>query len=224
MNQESIYALIIAVLSILLAYLIDRTRKLNYLLQGRLSGSHNLQNLLVAGMYIQDSESKNNFLKAVTELIQYSFRSQNTVFVSLEEEIQQVNHLIFVHNIGNRSHIKLEIKHLEPREVSYRIPPFMLITLIENALIYGKLNKKASIRLMLDALQDDLYQIELGGYELPDARKISTPAPGHGIDFVKQRLSYIHDLAPTPLFKSKQLYINSTNKTLCLIIPILKSY
>jgi LytS/YehU family sensor histidine kinase len=224
MNQESIYALVIAILSILLAYLLDRIQKLNYLLQGRLSGSHNLQNLLVSGMYIQNPDSKNNFLKAVTELIQYSFRSQNTVFVPVEEEIKQVNHLILIHNIRNQSLIRLDIQYLESSENSYRIPPFMLITLIENALIYGKLNKNARILLMINTQKEEMYKIELGGYELPEAGNISRPTPGHGIDFVKQRLSYLHDIAPTSLSNPKQLYINRQNKTLCLIIPILKSY
>jgi LytS/YehU family sensor histidine kinase len=214
MNQEYGFILLLIIAAILIAYLFDRNRKLTYKLNGRLAGSHSLQNLLISGLYLNHPEERSSFLKTITELIQYSFTSQNKLVVNFEEEFQKINLLV-----------ELEFEDLQDNEKEkLKISPFILITLIENALLYGELKNGDIIRIAIEKYDSKLYSIRINGFILPESKQISTPTPGHGIDFVKRRLKFLHEQFHTSLPDKSHIFIDPTTHSLCLILPLLKSY
>lgn len=227
MNQEYGFILLLIIAAILIAYLFDRNRKLTYKLNGRLAGSHSLQNLLISGLYLNHPEERSSFLKTITELIQYSFTSQNKLVVNFEEEFQKINLLVELFKIKNTIQIEvaLEFEDLQDNEKEkLKISPFILITLIENALLYGELKNGDIIRIAIEKYDSKLYSIRINGFILPESKQISTPTPGHGIDFVKRRLKFLHEQFHTSLPDKFHIFIDPTTHSLCLILPLLKSY
>lgn len=227
MNQEYGFILLLIIAAILIAYLFDRNRKLTYKLNGRLAGSHSLQNLLISGLYLNHPEERSSFLKAITELIQYSFTSQNKLVVNFEEEFQKINLLVELFKIKNTIQIEVALEFEDLQDIEkekLKISPFILITLIENALLYGQLKNGDIIRIAIEKYDSKLYSIRITGFILPESKQISTPTPGHGIDFVKRRLTYLHEQFHTSLPDKFHIFIDPTTHSLCLILPLLKSY
>jgi LytS/YehU family sensor histidine kinase len=226
MNQEYGFVILFILSLVIISYLIDRNQKLNYKLNGRLSGSHSLQNLLVSGLYLTDQESRIAYLKAITELVQYSFTSQDKLLVNWDAEVEKIKLLVELFKIKNRIQINISIKENNFRETELnglKIPPFILITLIENALIYGQIKNGDTIHIEIQKMELKMYLVKLNGFVLPKSRQLSHPSPGHGIDFVKRRITFLHEHFHTEQPENKQLFLDHADHSICLILPLLKS-
>lgn len=226
MNQEYGFVILFILALVIISFLIDRNQKLNYKLNGRLSGSHSLQNLLLSGLYLTDQESRMAYLKAITELVQYSFTSQDKLLVNWDAEVEKIKLLVELFKIKNRTQIHIYINKntfTETELNSVKIPPFILITLIENALIYGEIKNEDTICIEIQKHESKMYWIKLSGFVIPKSKQISHPNPGHGIDFVKRRITFLHEHFHTHLPEKKQLFLDHVDHSICLILPLLKS-
>lgn len=213
--------IIIVVLLIIIIILTDKILKLKYYLSGRLTGTHTLQNLLISGSYITHETDKNEFIQHINTIIEYSFQKQKTTYVTLQEEINMANILIKSYNIINASSLALNITYCNDEiKPKVKVPAFILITLIENACKYGKITT-GYIQIDISNGTYNTHKIEISGYELPSSKDIKKQEKDHGIDFVKKRLSFMHDHFHTNIKEEKYIYIQDSK--LCILTPQLKS-
>jgi LytS/YehU family sensor histidine kinase len=209
--------IIIVILLITVAVLVDYVVKLRYYLRGRLTGTHTLQNLLTSGTYISNESDKNEFIRYINKIIDYSFYEQKSLRVELQNELEIIALQIQAYNIINASKIRLRIvDSSDDIQADIKIPPFMLVTVIENACQYGNVTS-GNIQIDLSYGKYNTYKIEISGYVLPSIKDIRKPKKDHGIDFVKQRLSFLHQHFHTNLKEEEYIFIKD-NK-LCILIP-----
>jgi LytS/YehU family sensor histidine kinase len=215
--ETSTTNIIIIILIITIAGLIDYVLKLKYYLRGRLTGTHTLQNLLTSGTYISNESDKNEFIRHINKIIDYSFYEQKSLRVELQKELEIISLQIKAYNIINTSKLKLKIiEASDDIQVNIKIPPFMLVTIIENACQYGSVTS-GNIQIDLSYGKYNTHKIDLSGYDLPSTRDVRRPKKDRGIDFVKQRLSFLHQHFHTNLKEEDYIFIKD-NK-LCILIP-----
>ena len=215
--ETSTNNIIIIILLMTIVGLIDYVLKLKYYLRGRLTGTHTLQNLLTSGTYISNESDKNEFIRHINKIIDYSFYEQKSVRGELQKELEIISLQIQAYNIINASKINLKIiDSSDDIQADIKIPPFMFVTIIENACQYGSVTS-GNIQIDLSYGNNNTHKIEISGYALPTTRDIRKPKKDHGIDFVKQRLSFLHQHFHTNLKEEDYIFIKD-NK-LCILIP-----
>ena len=199
---------------------IQKKRRVEYLLGGRLANQHTINNLLVNSVSIADPKKQSEYLRFVAKFVKYGFNCQDKPTIPISEELDLVNELIKAQEISNDSKIDAII-NVDSKYLSLPVIPFSLITIVENAICYGDLNnEKKQLRLTLRDISESLYGIDFTGYTLPGKMEINKPTKGHGLYIVKDRLKFSHFDNNTKGVKgNKYIFISSDGLTLTMILP-----
>gem|GEM_PF-3024702 len=199
---------------------VQKRKKIQFLLDGRLAHQHTINNMLINSISIPDPLRQSEYLRSVAKFVNYGFLHQDKTSVLLTEELEQVFDLIRRNEISNECKIRFEI-HYDLRTESLNIIPFALITIIENAIEHGALNDEDhKICLHINNMSDDLYSVSFSGYHLPSSQNLTKPMKGHGLYILKQRLKFIHFEKNTKSVQNSKLMTIDTNKnSLILIFP-----
>ena len=190
------------------------------MLGGRLANQHTINNLLVNSISIADSKKQPEYLRFVAKFVKYGFNCQDKPSIPLSEELELVTELIKAQEISNDTNIDAIIT-VDSKYLSLPIIPFSLITIVENAISYGDLNKnKNQLKLTFRNMSDSLYCIDFTGYNMPDKSKIKKPTKGHGLYILKERLRFSHLDKDTKGVKDNEyIFITSDGLTLTMILP-----
>jgi LytS/YehU family sensor histidine kinase len=199
---------------------IQKKRRVEYLLGGRLANEHTINNMLVNSISIADPKKQSDYLRFVAKFVKYGFNCQDKPSIPLSEELELVNELIKAQEISNDSKIDTII-NVDSKFLSLPIIPFSLLTVVENAINYGELNEQQKqLKLTLRDISDNLYSIDFTGYSLPDKSKINKPIKGHGLYILKERLRFWHfDKNSQGVKGNKYVFISSDGLTLTMILP-----
>jgi len=199
---------------------IQKKRRVEYLLGGRLANQHTINNLLVNSISIEDPKKQSEYLRFVAKFVKYGFNCQDKPSIPLSEELDLVHELIRAQEISNDSKIE-SIITVDSKFLSLPIIPFSLITIVENAISYGDLiNQQNQLKITLRSMSDGLYCIDFTGYNMPEKSKINKPNKGHGLYILKERLRFTHFDKNTKGVKgNKYIYITSDGLTLTMILP-----
>jgi LytS/YehU family sensor histidine kinase len=199
---------------------IQKNRRVEYLLSGRLANEHTINNMLVNSISIADPKKQSDYLRFVAKFVKYGFNCQDKPSIPLSEELELVNELIKAQEISNDSKIDTII-NVDSKFLSLPIIPFSLLTVVENAINYGELNEQQKqLKLTLRDISDSLYSIDFTGYSLPDKSKINKPIKGHGLYILKERLRFWHfDKNSQGVKDNKYVFISSDGLTLTMILP-----
>lgn len=212
--------IICLVLFILLIVTVQKKRRVEYLLGGRLANQHTINNLLVNSISITDPKIQSEYLRFVAKFVKYGFNCQDKQSIPLSEELDLVNELIKAQEISNDSTID-SIITVDSKYLSLPVIPFSLITVVENAISYGNLNSQQNqLKITLRNMSDSLYCIDFTGYNLPEKSKITKPTKGHGLYILKERLKFCHLDNNTKGVKSdKYMFVTPDGLTLTMILP-----
>jgi len=200
---------------------IQKKRKVEYYLAGRLANQHTIDNLLVNSMSISDPERQVVYLEFVAKFVKYGFTCQDKSTISLALEVEQVIGLIKGYEISNECQIDYEIG-IKDEDMNLPVIPFLVITVVENALCYGDLNMPGKkLNISLSRLENNLYCIEFSGYSMPDKNNISKPSKGHGLYILKERLRFMHyDKSTNTVKGNKYIFLSPDGMSLKMILPI----
>jgi len=200
---------------------IQKKRKVEYHLAGRLANQHTIDNLLVNSMSIGDPVRQVSYLEFVARFVKYGFTCQDKSTISLALEIEQVIGIIKGHEISNECNIDYEIG-FNSEDMKLPVIPFLVITVVENALYYGDLDKPGKkLNISLSRLENNLYCIEFSGYSMPDKNNISKPSKGHGLYILKERLRFMHyDKSTNTVKGNKYISLSPDGMSLKMILPI----
>jgi len=199
---------------------IQKKRRVEYLLGGRLANQHTINNLLVNSISIADPKKQSEYLRFVAKFVKYGFNCQDKPSIPLSEELDLVKELIHAQEISNDSKIDAFIT-VDSKYLSLPVIPFSLITIVENAISYGDLNNQRNqLKITLRTMSDSLYCIDFTGYNLPEKSKFIKPTKGHGLYILKERLKFSHFDKDTKGVKgNKYVFISSDGLTLTMILP-----
>jgi len=199
---------------------IQKKKRVEYHLAGRLANQHTINNLLVNSVSITDTENQISYLKFVAKFVKYGFTSQDKSTISLALEIEQIIELIKAHEISNECKINYEIG-ISPEDMNLPVIPFSIITIVENALCYGDLdNPERELKLSLNLLENSLFSIKFSGYKMPDKVNLLKPQKGHGLFILKERLKFMHyDKNTSNLAENNYISLSPDGMSLIMVLP-----
>lgn len=199
---------------------IQKKRRVEYLLGGRLANQHTINNLLVNSISITDPKLQSEYLRFIAKFVKYGFNCQDKQSIPLSEELDLVNELINAQEIADDAIIDAIIT-VDSKYLSLPVIPFSLITVVENAISYGDLNTQQNqLKIALRNMSDSLYCIDFTGYNLPEKSKITKPSKGHGLYILKERLKFCHFDNNTKGVKGdKYMFVTPDGLTLTMILP-----
>lgn len=199
---------------------IQKKKRVEYYLAGRLANQHTIDNLLVNSMSISDTDKQILYLKYVAKFVKYGFNCQDKSTIAIGLEIDQVLEIIKGHEISNECEIIYEID-IEEEQLALPVIPFSIITILENALSYGGLNNADNkLKISLIMMENNLYRLEFTGYSLPDKLNLNKPVKGHGLFILKQRLKFIHfDKNTNSVKGNRYIFLSPDGLSLNMILP-----
>jgi LytS/YehU family sensor histidine kinase len=198
---------------------IQNKKKVQYQLEGRLSNQHTINNLLMNSISIENAEQQMKYLLYVSKFVNYGFTNQDKSTVTIKDEIDQVVEMIRANEISNESQVDYSIE-IDDVHLQLNTIPFSIITIVENALNYGELEKTENHLKIKLTMLDELYQISFSGYKLPDKIQIKRARQGHGLFILKGRLKYYHfEKNSNNVRRNEYLRITADNQYLQMILP-----
>ncbi len=205
-------AVFILLLSLYLIYRSNKKRKqifqneLNYLqLENKAINSlmnphfifnaiNNIQGIINTGSL----ETANNYLVTLSRLIRQNMENLQFNFISVEKELKLLQNYIYLQNMRFGKKIVLQINDNTQCTDEIKIPPLLIHTFVENAIVHGftKETSKYLIVVDLDLSSDDYLIIKVKdngvGYSAEQS-SLQKDRISLGIDFTKRRLQRLSD-------------------------------
>jgi len=207
-----VVAAFILLLSLYLIYRSNKKRKqifqneLNYLqLENKAINSlmnphfifnaiNNIQGIINTGSL----ETANNYLVTLSRLIRQNMENLQFNFISVEKELKLLQNYIYLQNMRFGKKIILQINDNTQCTDEIKIPPLLIHTFVENAIVHGftKETSKYLIVVDLDLSSDDYLIIKVKdngvGYSAEQS-SLQKDRISLGIDFTKRRLQRLSD-------------------------------
>ncbi|WP_027420732.1 sensor histidine kinase [Crocinitomix catalasitica] len=142
----------------------------------------------IYGLIDKDSEQAKNIILKLSDLMRYSIYDGEKSSVLLEEEVDFLQNYIELHKMRYRKEVDIQFNMKTEKEV--KIPPLLLIILVENAFKHGveNLRENAYVHIQLTATKKKiLFTIE-NNYDQKENQK----EKGIGIKNLKRRLALIY--------------------------------
>jgi LytS/YehU family sensor histidine kinase len=182
---------IILILFIGIMLLIEYNKRLKYFFNGRLISEHTLNNLLQQASYHDDTIKAQNYLEKVGHIVRFGYQFSQQMIVPLEDELKCCEDMVDAY--FSQKNQKVKINYSVPTNLlEYKIPPYSITVLIENALKHGiTCINEQHIDLSITSNKYSI-QIYLSGYRLPDSKFIRNPKKAHGLFYLKNRVNYFN--------------------------------
>lgn len=199
---------------------IQKRKRVEYYLAGRLANQHTVNNLLVNSISIADPDKQIAYLKFVAKFVKYGFNCQDKSSIPMSEEIEQVRQIVEGYEISNEKQIKLVVD-IEPSFMNVAIIPFSIITILENALSYGMLDIEGNeFKVSVSVMENNLFGIEFSGYNLPSQINLLKSEKGHGLDILRRRLKFVHyDKNTNSVKGNRYLFRSIDGLSMKMILP-----
>ncbi len=147
----------------------------------------------------------------ISNILRFSLMMDKKQVIDFADELATVKDYLALEAIRFEERLEL-IYQIEEEAYSYKIPPMMLQTIVENAIKHGISNlvKGGLIEIKCrEGLQEELYiQVKNSGYLNPNYPKSKKEEGGHGIENTKQRLKLLYgDNASFRIFNSGNQFV-----------------
>jgi len=147
----------------------------------------NTLNTLVSLIGEDDRRAK-QFVHELAEFLRYSLLDTNTHTVSLHEEIEVVRSFLSIEKLRYENDLQIEFD-VEPATESVPIPPFLVQSLVENAVKHGRTMGPAPLQVCLTTrLEDGTLYIDVANTGRLAASSLPGAHRGIGLQNVRERL------------------------------------
>jgi LytS/YehU family sensor histidine kinase len=165
----------------------------------------------VRALVDEDPEKAKSAITRISNMLRFSLMMDKKQVIDFADELSTVKDYLALETI--RFEERLEVIYLvEDEAYSYKIPPMMLQTIVENGIKHGISNlvKGGLIEIKCrEGLQEELYiQVKNSGYLNPNSSKSKKEVGGHGIENTRQRLKLLYgDQASFRIFNSGNQFV-----------------
>lgn len=124
---------------------------------------------------------------SLSEMMRYALQTEDDQQTNLQEEIEQVEHLIQIHQIRHKHQLQLEFTY-GSNLAGVKFIPLVLVTLVENMFKHGDLNRTGAIARIDITFENNTLQIttsNLSLMERPSGHRI-------GLDNIQNRLRHAY--------------------------------
>lgn len=95
----------------------------------------NTLNSITRMAFLEDSPKTEEMIYCLSDLLRYNLK-QNEEFPTIDSELQNIERYLYIQRIRYKDRIKYSID-VEDELLSFRIPPMILQSIVENAIIHG---------------------------------------------------------------------------------------
>ncbi|WP_026969335.1 sensor histidine kinase [Algoriphagus terrigena] len=165
----------------------------------------------VRALVDEDPNKAKSAITKISNMLRFSLMMDKKQVIDFAEELATVKDYLALESIRFEERLEV-VYHIEDEAYSYKIPPMMLQTIVENAIKHGVSNlvKGGLIEIKCrEGLENELYiQVKNSGYLNPNASKSKRDEGGHGIENTRQRLKLLYgDQASFRIFNSGSQFV-----------------
>jgi signal transduction histidine kinase len=170
----------------------------------------------VRALVDEDPVKAKSAITQISNMLRFSLMLDKKQVIDLADELATVKDYLALESIRFEERLQVEYQ-IEEAAYSYKIPPMMLQTIVENAIKHGISNlvKGGLIEIKCrEGLEDELYiQVKNSGHYRPLPLSNRKEEEGHGIDNTQQRLTLLYgDKASFRIFNSGSQYVTTEIK------------
>ncbi|WP_297336897.1 histidine kinase [Algoriphagus sp.] len=149
----------------------------------------------VRALVDEDPDKAKSAITRISNILRFSLMMDKKQTIDFEDELNTVKDYLTLESIRFEERLQVEYQ-IEDEAFSYKIPPMMLQTIVENAIKHGISNlvKGGLIEIKCrEGLEDDLYiQVRNSGHLLAPPSLKPKSNGGHGLSNTVQRLKLIY--------------------------------
>jgi sensor histidine kinase YesM len=165
----------------------------------------------VRALVDEDPEKAKSAITRISNMLRFTLMMDKKQEIDFADELSTVKDYLALETIRFEERLEV-VYHVEDEAYSYKIPPMMLQTIVENGIKHGISNlvKGGLIEIKCrEGLQEELYiQVKNSGYLNPNSFNSKKDSGGHGIENTKQRLKLLYgDQASFRIFNSGNQYV-----------------
>jgi hypothetical protein len=165
----------------------------------------------VRALVDEDPEKAKSAITRISNMLRFSLMMDKKQVIDFADELSTVKDYLALESIRFEERLEV-IYQVEDEAYSYKIPPMMLQTIVENGIKHGISNlvKGGLIEIKCrEGLQEELYiQVKNSGYLNPNFTKSKKDMGGHGIENTRQRLKLLYgDQASFRIFNSGNQFV-----------------
>jgi LytS/YehU family sensor histidine kinase len=170
----------------------------------------------VRALVDEDPVKAKSAITQISNMLRFSLMLDKKQVIDLADELATVKDYLALESIRFEERLQVEYQ-IEEAAYSYKIPPMMLQTIVENAIKHGISNlvKGGLIEIKCrEGLEDELYiQVKNSGHYEAKSASRRKEEEGHGIDNTQQRLTLLYgDKASFRIFNSGSQYVTTEIK------------
>jgi LytS/YehU family sensor histidine kinase len=165
----------------------------------------------VRALVDEDPNKAKSAITRISNMLRFSLMMDKKQVIEFSDELAIVKDYLALESI--RFEERLEVVYdIEAESYSYKIPPMMLQTIVENAIKHGISNlvKGGLVEIKCrEGLENELYiQVKNSGYLNSNSSKSKKGEGGHGIENTVQRLKLLYgDEASFRIFNSGSQFV-----------------
>lgn len=165
----------------------------------------------VRALVDEDPNKAKTAITRISNMLRFSLMMDKKQVIDFADELATVKDYLALESIRFEERLEVDYQ-IEEEAFTYKIPPMMLQTIVENAIKHGISNlvKGGLIEIKCrEGLQEELYiQVKNSGYLNPKASKNQNGESGHGLENTKQRLNLLYgDKASFRIFNSGNEFV-----------------
>ena len=169
----------------------QQTRRLAYILQGRMAGHHSLANQMANILSASEPTVQRAQLPLVASLVRYAYRHQSALTVTLLEELDECRRLVEAHHLYQSGQLGWRVNPTSGID-DLNVPPFSLIAVVENALEHGMRHPSPQVSIDIERGKSH-FSVSFSGYGLPLPDDLKGQRQGDGLRLLCARLAYLHE-------------------------------
>jgi sensor histidine kinase YesM len=146
------------------------------------------------------------FLQSLYHLFKKLTNSASRTLVSVKEELTWVNEYIYLLSVRFNNQIEIVIQ-IPERYQSYKVPPFSLQILIENAIKHNEISQKKPMKIFISGI-NDLIEVK----NIKQKKKSASESTGLGLKNLENRYK---------LLKTKLPVVIDNDDTFTVQIPLI---
>lgn len=165
----------------------------------------------VRALVDEDPVKAKSAITQISNMLRFSLMLDKKQVIDFSDELATVKDYLALESIRFEERLQVEYQ-IDAAAYSYKIPPMMLQTIVENAIKHGISNlvKGGLIEIKCrEGLQEELYiQVKNSGHYQPKPLSNQKEEEGHGIENTQQRLSLLFgDKASFRIFNSGDQFV-----------------
>lgn len=144
----------------------------------------------ISSLTITEPEEAQKMVVKLSEFLRHSVVKNQKMFVTLKEELEQINRYLAIEQIRFSHRLTFELNHQSEND-NIEIPAMMLQPLIENAIKYGLYGQTGKARIQMTCRVDGNYLIVQMSNPVDEAHSVKK-GTGFGLNSIRKKMYLLY--------------------------------